>query len=140
MLPSSRPKTRVFTRSPNMERVATVTPSRGLRHPAGVTVIGAEALSFCRKNLHHTWYLGPRPVPEPSFQHTICALTMPKRRQHQEPSTPTPRHLHGPKERAITTATPLAVKTPYSPPSRAAALASEILHPSDSTTPLGTNH
>jgi hypothetical protein len=46
-LPSSRPKSRVFTRSPNMERVATMTPSRrGLRHPAGVTVIGAKALSF----------------------------------------------------------------------------------------------
>jgi hypothetical protein len=37
---------------------------------------------------------------------------MPKRRHHQEPPTPTPRHPNGPKEQAIATAMSLAVKTP----------------------------
>jgi hypothetical protein len=59
----------------------------------------------------------------------IWALTTPRRRQHQEPPTPTPRHPHGPKGRPSPPPHRPPSSRPCIPPSRVVAPASANLHP-----------
>jgi hypothetical protein len=49
--PSPRPqRSRVFTRSSNVERVATTMPSRGSRHPQASPSLAPERWDFAQKN------------------------------------------------------------------------------------------
>jgi hypothetical protein len=62
-------------------------------------------------------------------QHMIWALTIPRRRQHQELHTPIPRHPHGPKRQPPAPPRHPPSSHPCSPPSRAATPTSAILRP-----------
>jgi hypothetical protein len=119
---SPRPhRSRVFTRSPDAERITTTTPPRGSRRLQASPSLAPKRWDFSQKNPRHTWYLRLLAIPEPSFYHAIWALTTPKRHQHQELPMPTPRHPHGPKRRPPPPPRHPSSSCPCSPPSRAAA-------------------
>jgi hypothetical protein len=130
-VPSSpRPqRSRVFTRNPNAERVAITMPSRGSRRPQASPSLAQKRWDFARRNPRHTWNLRILANLEPSFHHTIWALTTPRRRQHQEPPMPTPRHPHGPKRRPSPPPRRPPSSHPCSLPSRDVAPASANSHP-----------
>jgi hypothetical protein len=123
--PLPRPQwSRIFTRSPSEEREATSTPSRGSRHPQASPSMAPKRWAFARNNPHRNWSLSLPGTPEPSFYRAIWALSTPRRVQHQELPTPTPRHPRGPKRRPSPLPRRPPPSRPCSPPSGAAAPAS----------------